>query len=188
MRVLLIEDNDDDVLMVKEYLANSKGDSCEVESAGSLSMGEKLLAQEKFDAVLLDLSLPDSQGIGTFLKLQKYAEEVPVVILTGLDDESLGVEAVRHGAQDYLVKSQLVGRLFVRALHYAIERNRLQASFQAKVEELEALNKVMMGREKRILELKEEIRQLRAEIPIKKPEKEILDSQSANVSKKAENR
>ena len=186
MHILVIEDNDDDVLVVKGYLAGNEGEHCQVETAGSLSIGINILAQSKFEVVLLDLSLPDSQGLETFSRLQRHTGQTPVVILTGLDDKSLAIEAVRKGAQDYLIKSQLVGRLFVRALHYAIERNRLQASFQAKVEELETLNKVMLGREKRILELKEEIRQLRAEIQIKNPKKEILDSPSANVSKKEE--
>jgi len=88
------------------------------------------LATERFDAVLLDLSLPDSQGLDTFTTLHAQTLAMPVVILTGLDDKVLAVEAVKEGAQDYLVKDQVDGHLLVRAIHYAIERKRAEEALR----------------------------------------------------------
>jgi len=88
------------------------------------------LATERFDAVLLDLSLPDSQGLDTFTTLRAQTLAMPVVVLTGLDDKVLAVEAVKEGAQDYLVKDQVDGHLLVRAIHYAIERKRAEEALR----------------------------------------------------------
>ena len=164
MNILVVEDNDDDVLIVTSYLCKSKADNLAITTVDTLAKGIESLKQKNFDVVLLDLSLPDSQGLATFLKLVEYALHIPVIILTGLDDEKLGIDAVRSGAQDYLVKSQLMDRLFTRALHYAIERKRMQEEIGKKIEALQELNKIMMGREERILELKEELQTLKAKI------------------------
>ena len=90
----------------------------------SLAEGLDCLRRERFDLLMLDLSLPDSSGRDTFLRARAEAPDVPIVVLTGLGDESVGLEAVRHGIQDYLIKDQTYGPQTARAIRYAIERKR----------------------------------------------------------------
>ncbi|HXF92328.1 MAG TPA: response regulator [Nitrospiraceae bacterium] len=130
MRVLLIEDNEDDAYLVQETLNERQEPRCDLEWTDRLRRGLKRLAEGRFDVVLLDLSLPDSQGLETFDRLQAQAHGVPLVVLTGLDDEAMAVQAVRKGAQDYLVKGRLVPDLLVRALRYAVERKQVEAALR----------------------------------------------------------
>jgi MinD-like ATPase involved in chromosome partitioning or flagellar assembly/CheY-like chemotaxis protein len=127
MKVLLIEDNPGDARLIQMMLAEARGAPFDIERADRLSTGLGRLATGGIDVVLLDLSLPDSQGLDTFARVHAQAPEVPIVLLTGLEDEELGVEAMREGAQDYLVKGQVDSRLLVRSMRYAIERHRMQA-------------------------------------------------------------
>lgn len=101
-----------------------------VEPVDRLSKGLSRLEQGCVDLVLLDLGLPDSQGLDTFEKIHSAALQVPIVILTGLKDDALGVEAVRRGAQDYFSKGKLDGPLLVRAITYAVERKKLDEAVQ----------------------------------------------------------
>ena len=126
MRVLLIEDNPADARLIQELLTEALGAALELQTADRLSAGLDRLAQGGIDVVLLDLSLPDSQGLEGINRLRIYCPEVPVVVLTASDSETLGVESVRTGAQDYLVKGQADGRLLSRAIRYAMARNQLQ--------------------------------------------------------------
>ena len=96
-----------------------------IEHVKSLSEGLSCLALGNIDAVLLDLGLPDSQGLNTFEKIHFSAQQVPIIILTGFNDDALGLEAVRRGAQDYLIKGKLDGALLVKAITYAVERKKL---------------------------------------------------------------
>ena len=137
MMILLIEDNPTDTLLVREALAQIPFFQCTVTHAERLSGGLTHLSEEAFDVALLDLGLPDSQGLETFAKVQVVASAMPIVILTGLDDESLGLQAVRAGAQDYLPKGQLEPHLLVRAIHYAIERKQAEEQLRELNEELE---------------------------------------------------
>src|SRR5262249_9573930 len=99
------------------------------------------VAQEHFDVVLLDLSLPDSVGLETLTTLHAQAPQVPVVVLTGFDDETIAVEAVQAGAQDYLIKGQAEGNLLVPAIRYAIERQRAEEALRQAKGEAEAANR-----------------------------------------------
>jgi two-component system, cell cycle sensor histidine kinase and response regulator CckA len=130
LRVLLVEDSPTDRLLLQEMLKTSKSVLFQVTHVEYLSEALQQLAAERFDVVLLDLSLPDSLGLETFTVLHAQALAVPVVVLTGLNDETLAVEAVREGAQDYLVKGQLEGHLLVRAIRYAIERKRAEEALR----------------------------------------------------------
>ena len=96
-----------------------------IEYAETLSKGLEYLALGNIDAVLLDLGLPDSQGLDTFERLYSTAHQVPIVILTGFNDNALGLEAVRRGAQDYLIKGKLDGALLLKSITYAVERKKL---------------------------------------------------------------
>jgi len=125
LKVLLIEDNAGDARLIQEMLKDIETASFESEWVSSLSAGLKRLSEIHFDALLLDLGLPDSKGIETLEQLLSQAPEVPVIVLTGLADEMIGIEAVQKGAQDYLVKGPVNSDLLVRAIRYAIERKRL---------------------------------------------------------------
>jgi signal transduction histidine kinase len=129
-RVLLIEDNPGDVILISRMLASAKRRRFKFESRGALASGLERLKKGDVDLVLLDLSLPDSQGIDSFLKAHKEAPGIPVVILTGLEDEEAALSAVRQGAQDYLVKGQVDGNLLLHALEYALERSKLLAELE----------------------------------------------------------
>jgi len=132
INVLLIEDNPDEILLIdKIFHQGSSEVSYHLESADGLAPGLSSLAQEKPDAILLDLGLPDSEGLDTFHKIQGAAPKTPVVILTVLTDEKTAVQAVKEGAQDYLFKEALFkgsinGGSLVRAIRYAIERKSLE--------------------------------------------------------------
>jgi serine phosphatase RsbU (regulator of sigma subunit) len=122
-RVVLIEDDDADALLVGELLSEAVA-AVALRHAGSLAQAGPLLADA--DCVLLDLGLPDSQGLDGVRWLQEQFPGAAVVVLTGLADEHLGEQAVRAGAQDYLVKGQVTGLLLYRVIRYAVERRRSQ--------------------------------------------------------------
>jgi PAS domain S-box-containing protein len=124
-RVLLVEDNPGDARLIEAALCESG--SVRLTRADRLAEGLEQLRIAPFDAVLLDLDLPDSRGFDTLAAILAQTR-IPVLVLTGLDDESVGLQAIRYGAQDYLVKSRVSDDLLRRSLRYAIERSRLQAA------------------------------------------------------------
>jgi len=127
IRLLLVDDDPEDALLSRRQLAEAGGgDRIEVSEAGSLAAALAALGREPFDAAFLDLQLPDSRGLSTLRAVRAAAPTLPVVVLTGSDDERLGVEAVRRGAQDYLVKG-VSGAALRRAAFYAVTRARLAA-------------------------------------------------------------
>lgn len=128
--VLLVEDNNGDARLVQEALTESSRVAFRIERSDRLSAATARLGKEVFDVILLDLTLPDSWGLDTFLKVREVAPQTPVMVLTGHDDETLGMMAVQQGAQEYLVKGQASGPLIVRCLRYAIERHRLQENLR----------------------------------------------------------
>ena len=131
IRVLLIEDNPADARLIEVLLERVRVANFTLRWEDHLEEGLACLARKNdFDAVLLDLSLPDSQGLDTIVKVRAQAPEIPLVILTGQDDESLGLSAVQWGAQDYLVKGHADGNLLARCLLYSIERQRMQATLR----------------------------------------------------------
>src|SRR5262249_23481745 len=122
--VLLIEDNPGDARLIEEYLKEVEGLSFRLERCERFVAGLDRLARGGIDVVLLDLSLPDSRGLDTFVRLHAAAPGTPVVVLTGFNDELLAVKAVQEGAEDYLVKGYVNSNLLARSLRYAIERTR----------------------------------------------------------------
>ncbi len=137
IRILLVEDNPGDARLIELTLADARPDSTEVVHVDRLARAVAELDGSRFDLVLLDLGLPDSQGLDTFASLHGAAGDVPVVVLTGNRDEAVGNVAVQAGAQDYLVKGQLDPPTFLRSLDYAIERHRVQQELRELNEELE---------------------------------------------------
>lgn len=138
VRVLLIEDNPGDVRLIRQMLAEYKGTRIALEHADGLQVGLDRLAAGGIDAVLLDLLLPESRGLDTFHRVRAEARGVPVVVLSGLDDERLGIQAVEEGAQDYLVKGEVDSNPLVRAIRHAIERQRMLEEAEQQTQELRA--------------------------------------------------
>jgi diguanylate cyclase (GGDEF)-like protein/PAS domain S-box-containing protein len=124
IRVLLIEDNPGDARLVKEMLVGTEVYRFSLEHVERISEGLVLVGRGDFHVILLDLSLPDGQGLETVKKVCLEAPGFPVIILTGLADETIAIQSVKMGAQDYLVKGQMDGNLLGRAIRYAIERKR----------------------------------------------------------------
>jgi diguanylate cyclase (GGDEF)-like protein len=131
IKILLVEDNPGDARLLKEYLSSAASVRFEISYAGKISEALQKTGEAHFDVILLDLMLPDSRGLETFHKMKAAAGGVPVVVMSGVSDESTAMQAVQEGAQDYLVKGQVEGNLLVRALRYAIERNRMQAALRS---------------------------------------------------------
>jgi DNA-binding response OmpR family regulator len=127
VRVLLIEDDEDDVFLIKDMLAEvSPKVQVTLTCTGRLETGLNLLARGEIDAILLDLNLPDSRGLDTLKRLSPRESKIPIVVLTGLDDEQTAIEAVHLGAQDYLIKGEISGQVLARVLRYAIERKQVE--------------------------------------------------------------
>ncbi len=151
IRVLLIEDKREHMELLERLLAFSEFPKFSVTGATSLAGGIEKLSAGGNDIVLLDVSLPDSEGLDTFRRMNAAAPEVPIVILSGISDVTLAIEMVQEGAQDYLVKGHVDTHLLLRSIQYAIERKRsqvaalhLNAELEARVKgrtaELEAVN------------------------------------------------
>ncbi|MBS4096934.1 MAG: diguanylate cyclase response regulator [Sulfuricella sp.] len=130
IRVLLVEDNPGDVRLIQETLRDAGDRHLTLDHADCLKAALEILGRDEHDLILLDLSLPDSHGLETVEKTEAAAPEIPIVILTGMDDVNLGLQAVRAGAQDYLIKGEITGHLLIRAIRYAIERHRMQAALR----------------------------------------------------------
>ncbi len=134
--VMLIEDNHDDALLIQRYLSKAIKVTYQIHHVDELRKGLDFLNSSGVDVVLLDLGLPDAQGLSAFEKVYAMSPDVPIIVLTSHDDDDLAMEAVHKGAQDYLVKGQIAGGLLQRSIRYAIERKRAAA-------ELKRLNELL---------------------------------------------
>ena len=128
--VLLVEDNPGDARLMHEILKDVTAAEFDLTDAVHLRDALDLLSKQSFDIVLLDLRLPDSQGFDTFTRLHDRVPNVPVVVLTGLHDETIALRAVQEGAQDYLVKGQVDGEHLARSMRYAVARHTTQQTHQ----------------------------------------------------------
>ncbi len=126
IKVLLIEDNDVDAQLTQDLLSEWSTEEFQVARTTTLAEGLSLLSRERFDAMLLDLSLPDAFGLPTVREVHAASPTIPVVVLSGVSDPNLALQAIRQGAQDYLVKGQGHPELLARAIRYAIERKRFE--------------------------------------------------------------
>ncbi|ADE14594.1 PAS sensor protein [Nitrosococcus halophilus Nc 4] len=168
IQLLLIEDNPGDTRLVQLALQEAKGTQFEATSVERLSHALPMLRNQPFDAILLDLSLPDGHGLDTLNRVKEAAPQLPIVVLSGLADEELAIEAVKRGAQDYLVKGQGDGQLVGRALRYAMERKQTETALRQAQDELE--QRVA----ERTAHLKEANRQLQQEILQRKHTEELF--------------
>jgi PAS domain S-box-containing protein len=126
LRILLIEDNPGDARLLQIMLRSAAGDAFRVEHTDRLSTGIALLQRTKYDALLLDLGLPDSQGIDTVKAVLRQCPTLPIIVLTGRDDDELAAQSVSVGAQDFIGKENLPSGTLVRALRHAIERGKIR--------------------------------------------------------------
>lgn len=133
LRLLIVEDSPEYAHMLKTVLGVEDTVRFEMDFASDLRSALHRLDGGDFDVILLDLSLPDSLGLDTFLAVQTYAFQIPIVVITALDDEVVAVRAVREGAQDYLVKGDLDVSNLVRSLRYAVERHRTLTNLEHKL-------------------------------------------------------
>lgn len=138
-RLLLIEDNPGDARLIREMILSDGRQRVTMEHVPTLAEGQQRLEQEAFDVVLLDLSLPDSHGIATLQAVRAAAADTAIVVLTGYDDDDRGLQAVQTGAQDYLAKSDVDGRLLIRTLRYAIARHRIEVMVRRSEQEYRSL-------------------------------------------------
>jgi len=128
MEILLVEDNPGDVRLVGELLTEAGAEEFDLTHVERLGEAVQRLREDHFDVVLLDLSLPDSNGLDTVVRLQAAAPHVPIVVLTGLDDDLVGLQAVRGGVEDFLIKGEWDANRLARSIRYAIgRRNAAQA-------------------------------------------------------------
>ncbi len=144
VNVLLVEDNPGDAELIGDLLAET-GATFELSHVSRLSAALEYLGQKSASVVLLDLFLPDSFGLVGLEKIVRAAPMLPVIVLTGLDDEGIADRALQEGAQDYLLKGQIDQRLLMRALRYAIERKRVENSLRYYTLQLEARNEELDG-------------------------------------------
>jgi len=125
-KVLLVEDSRTEAAMFREMLFAARGSGYQLETVGSLSEGLERISLEKYDVAVIDLGLPDSMGLSTYESVRSASPGLPVIILSGLDDESVALEALRKGAQDYLVKGRIDANMLSQSIRYAIERKCLE--------------------------------------------------------------
>lgn len=162
IHILLVEDNPGDARLIREMLTEAGTTRFDLTHAQRLDEALKCVAEASFDVLLLDLGLPDSQGLDTFNTVYDAAPAMPVLVFTGLADEELGTKAVRAGAQDYLMKGQLDSHLLARSVRYAIQRKRTEEELRQARDELE--RRV----EERTAKLTEAVEQLEREIAQRK--------------------
>ena len=173
IHLLLIEDNPGDARLVQEDLADASGSQrFKFDHAATLASGLKLVEEQGApDIVLLDLSLPDSFGLETLARWQLSVPSLPVIVLTGSDDEALAVAAVREGAQDYLVKGRIDGGLLVHSIRYAIERKRVQEDLRQAKDDLE----------QRVQERTAELREINSQLQTEIAERTLAQQQAADL-------
>jgi two-component system, cell cycle sensor histidine kinase and response regulator CckA len=139
LKVLLVEDNAGDADLVQEYLSQARQGEFEVEWVQRVAQAISLLKREQVDVILLDLGLPDSSGLETLSRVLAVAPQAVTVVLTGLDDESTGMEAVKLGAQDFLLKERFAPDLLIRSIFFSIERNRMQDELRQARQRIESV-------------------------------------------------
>lgn len=139
IQVLMIEDDEEDYVLTREHLADATALRFECEWMDQLEKGISYLAENKVDLVLLDLNMPDSQGLETLLRLRSRYQDLPIVVLTAAPEQDTAMIAIKQGAQDYLVKGRVDRDGLVRAIRYALERTRTDAALRRYRDHLEEL-------------------------------------------------
>jgi signal transduction histidine kinase/DNA-binding response OmpR family regulator len=176
IRILIVEDNPADSRLVSEMLTECSTLLFEMAYAGKLNEALKILKEKTFDVVLLDLNLPDSQGLGGVEIITAQEPGVPVIIFTSFDDETLGIQAMRKHAGDYLVKGQINSNILIRSIRYSIERKRAEEALKKAQEKLE------IRVQERTAELKGAVETLQNEMAERKQAEKKLKATNALLS------
>ncbi len=155
--ILLFEDQPGDVQMISRLLEKMDDYQYEITNFSSISKALKALDSIQFDVILLDLCLDDSTGLDTFVKVNKNFPKTPIIILTGLDDTKLGIEAVYQGAQDYLVKKNISKNLLNKSIQYSIERKKNEIKLKVQAQELKEANHCLQQNYHDLLEVKKKL-------------------------------
>jgi signal transduction histidine kinase len=140
LKILLIEDNPGDVMLMEELLLDSKQFIFSITNAETLGAGLELVQKDDFDIVLLDLGLPDSHGLDALTAMLEKVDHLPIVVITGLDDDETGRKAINMGAQSYIIKGLSSTRVFTDSITHAIERNNILLELKNKDAEMERIN------------------------------------------------
>lgn len=156
IQILLVEDNPDDAELLQEIIADADETPCSLVHVERLKDALNCLRENHFDVILLDLSLPDKQGLETVAKTYSNSPDLPIVVLTGFNDQFMALEALRQGAQDYLVKGKIDSNLLFRAISHAIERAQTLKRLRQSEEQLQRLNEEL---ERRVAEQTNQLRQ-----------------------------
>lgn len=145
IRILIIEDSPAIVRLIGDVLAQAEGSDFFIESVSRLEDGMRRLREGGITLVLLDLTLPDSDGMATFMETYRCVPDIPIIVVTGHEDESLALKAIREGAQDYLLKTELQPRTLIRAIRYGIERKRGEEARARLAAIVESSNDAIIG-------------------------------------------
>jgi len=137
-KILLIEDDQDDAFLLKRLLQKAQYLTVDIQQAETLQQAINCLRQQSYDIILLDLFLPETQGLDTFFSLSCHYPDIPIIVLSGLADQDIALAAVQAGAQDYLVKGQFDSHLLSRSIRYGIERQHLSLRLKQPNQELQA--------------------------------------------------
>jgi CheY-like chemotaxis protein len=178
LKILLVEDNPADADLIGEILDEANETQWSLVHVERLKEALKCLSENHFDVVLLDLSLPDKQGLGTVAQTYQAAPDLPIVVLTGLNDKVIALEALREGAQDYLVKGKIDSNLLVRAIRHAIERAQTLKRLRHSEEQLQRLNEEL---ERRVEEQTNELRQKNQYLQGEIAERQRLEEELRNA-------
>ena len=141
LNILIIEDNPGDIKLISDMLTGHLNQTFILSHVSLLKDALKILGEKKFDVILLDLNLPDSRGLEGLEKIVQQKPRYPIIVLTGLDDENIGMEAIKKSAADYLVKGQISDNLLIRSIRYAIERKHVEEILKEKNFELQKIDK-----------------------------------------------
>jgi len=159
-KILLIEDNPGDVRLMKEMLNEIATFDYQLITAETLVEGCEHIKKQHIVVILLDLNLPDSSGKETFDTVMLHAGQIPVVLVSGMQNDELSLSLIKEGAQDYILKNDLNSTLLSRTIEFAIERKKLMAALNTKTNELEHLNSVYANRGIKITELRNDLNQM----------------------------
>ena len=142
IHIILVEDNFAESMLIQKEISKAfQSSGYHLESARTQSQALQMLNDKNFDVVLLDLTLPDATGLETLMRLQMDFLHLPVIVLTGYEDEDFALEAIGNGAQDYLVKDRVSGQILKRALQYAVQRKRLELDLHEARQQAEESNR-----------------------------------------------
>jgi two-component sensor histidine kinase len=183
--LLLVEDNPGDARLLREMLNEPGSNHFDLAQVASMREAENHLAQNAVDIILLDLGLPDAQGLAALDRAHAAAPRIPLVVLTGLDDETLASHALQRGAQDYLIKGDISTRALLRALRYAVERKSMEEALLDEKERTVAMNEALClgsARQTQLREAGERLNgQLQIEIAASKQAQDGLVEKEAHI-------